>query len=136
MNSDYILSIEDNNTDIVLMNRIFKKSIPEFAIKHITDGQEAMAYVESETFRSHLPKLILLDIKVPKLSGLEILKRFRKKEEFQAIAVVMMSSSDRKDEIEKAYELGANSFMEKTRTYPELSKALPALINYWIVYNK
>ena len=79
MNSDYILSIEDNNTDIVLMNRIFKKSIPEFAIKHITDGQEAMAYVESETFRSHLPKLILLDIKVPKLSGLEILKRFRKK---------------------------------------------------------
>ncbi|HAX14370.1 response regulator [Leeuwenhoekiella palythoae] len=136
MAEDYILSIEDNNTDIALMNRIFQKNIPHYGIKHISDGQEAVAFLESEAFRLQQPKLVLLDIKVPRLNGLQILKKFRKIEAYLGIPVVMMSSSDRKDEIIKAYKLGANSFIEKPRNYPELSKALPALINYWIVYNK
>ncbi len=136
MYSNHILSIEDNQRDVALMKRIFKKHIPEYNLMHICDGEEAMGYLESESFKLALPKLILLDIKIPKLDGLEILKRFRAYKEYLNIPVVIFSSSDLKKDIKEAYEIGANSFLEKPKSYLELSKTLPVLIEYWIVYNK
>ncbi|MEH6656759.1 response regulator [Leeuwenhoekiella marinoflava] len=130
---NYILSIEDNTTDIALMARIFEKRIPDYAIKHISDGETAIDFIESNDFKKQSPKLILLDIKVPKLDGLEVLRHFRKHKEFKAIPVVMMSSSDLNDDKEKAYLLGANSFMVKPKTFLELCETLPALINNWII---
>ena len=129
----YILSIEDNSTDIALMTRIFEKKIPDYTIKHISDGEKAVDFIESEDFKMQLPQLILLDIKVPKLDGLEVLRHFRKHKEYKKIPVVMMSSSDLNEDKERAYSLGANSFMAKPKTFLELCDALPALINNWII---
>lgn len=134
MKSDnYILSIEDNATDIALMTRVFDKRIPDYSIKHISDGEAAVDFIESDAFNKQSPRLILLDIKVPKLDGLEVLRHFRKYKEYKKIPVVMMSSSDLNDDKEKAYLLGANSFIAKPKTFLELCETLPALINNWII---
>jgi len=130
---NYILSIEDNATDIALMTRVFDKRIPDYSIKHISDGEAAVDFIESDAFNKQSPRLILLDIKVPKLDGLEVLRHFRKYKEYKKIPVVMMSSSDLNDDKEKAYLLGANSFIAKPKTFLELCETLPALINNWII---
>jgi len=130
---NYILSIEDNTTDIALMTRIFERRIPDYAIRHISDGETAVDFIESDAFKKQSPKLILLDIKVPKLDGLEVLRQFRKHREYKTIPVVMMSSSDLNEDKEKAYLLGANSFMAKPKTFLELCETLPNLINNWII---
>ena len=136
MRSNHILAIEDDETDITLMKRIFRKQLPQFDVKYISDGEEALTYIDSLAFKTEPPRLILLDIKIPKVNGLEILSELRKTKNYRTIPVVMMSSSDRKDEIELSYHLGANSYIEKPKSFIELCKALPALIEYWTVYNK
>ncbi|RXG15708.1 CheY-like chemotaxis protein [Leeuwenhoekiella aestuarii] len=130
---NYILSIEDNTTDIALMTRIFERRISDYAIRHISDGETAVDFIESDGFKKQSPKLILLDIKVPKLDGLEVLRQFRKHKEYKTIPVVMMSSSDLNEDKEKAYLLGANSFITKPKTFLELCETLPSLINNWII---
>ncbi|WP_028374807.1 response regulator [Leeuwenhoekiella sp. MAR_2009_132] len=136
MYSKHILSIEDNKTDVALMKRIFSKHVPDYEITYISDGEEAVSYLESNTFKKALPKLILLDMKVPRVDGLELLRKIRSHEEYLHIPVVMLSSSDLPNDIKEAYEIGANSFVEKPKNYVDLCKALPVLIQYWIVYNK
>ena len=136
MKSNHVLAIEDDETDITLMKRIFQKQLPQYTVKYICDGEEAITYIQSQEFRNEMPRLILLDIKIPKVNGLEILRSLRRNEEYRSIPVVMLSSSDREDEIELSYHLGANSYIEKPKTFLELCKALPALIEYWTVYNR
>ncbi len=136
MKSRYVLAVEDNEDDITLMKRIFQKQMPDYTIRYISDGEEALDYLKSKQFKEELPRLILLDIKIPKVNGLELLRSIRKYEEYKSIPVVMLSSSDRDDEIQLSYHLGANSYIEKPKSFTELSKALPAMIDYWIVYNR
>ena len=118
------------------MKRIFTKQIPDYELKQICNGEEAMLFLEGEAFKLRMPKLILLDMKIPKIDGLEILETFRSHREYEHIPVVILSSSDLKKDIKDAYSLGANSFLEKPKSYAELSEVLPVLIKYWIVYNK
>jgi len=136
MKSNYILAVEDDENDITLMKRIFQKQMPDYSIKYISDGEEALEYLRSTKFKEEPPRLILLDIKIPKVSGLELLKSIRLMDEYKSIPVVMLSSSDREDEIQLSYHLGANSYIEKPKTFTDLSKTLPAMMDYWIVYNR
>ncbi|WP_442846079.1 response regulator [Leeuwenhoekiella sp. H156] len=136
MRSNYILAVEDDENDITLMKRIFQKQMPDYSIKYISDGEEALQYLRSTKFKEELPRLILLDIKIPKVNGLELLKNIRLIEEYKSIPVVMLSSSDREDEIQLSYHLGANSYIEKPKTFTDLSRTLPAMMDYWIVYNR
>lgn len=136
MKSNYVLAVEDDMNDITLMKRIFQKLMPDYRVKYISDGEEALDYLKSQQFKDELPRLILLDIKIPKVNGLELLKSIRKIEDYRSIPVVMLSSSDRQDEIQLSYHLGANSYIEKPKTFTELCKVLPAMMDYWIVYNR
>jgi len=136
MKSNYVLAVEDDMNDITLMKRIFQKLMPDYRVKYISDGEEALDYLKSQQFKDELPRLILLDIKIPKVNGLELLKSIRKIEDYRGIPVVMLSSSDRQDEIQLSYHLGANSYIEKPKTFTELCKVLPAMMDYWIVYNR
>ncbi|PHQ28749.1 response regulator [Leeuwenhoekiella nanhaiensis] len=136
MKSKYILAIEDDENDITLMKRIFQKQMPDYTIKYISDGEEALNYLRSTQFKEELPRVILLDIKIPKVNGLELLKNIRGMKDYKSIPVVMLSSSDRQDEIQLSYHLGANSYIEKPKTFTELCKTLPAMMDYWIVYNR
>ncbi|WP_010178284.1 response regulator [Aquimarina agarilytica] len=136
MKTKYILSIEDNSTDIELMNRIFKKQIEQCEVKYIQDGESAIQFFESQDFEDHPPKCILLDIKLPKMNGLEVLDYFRNKKKIKTIPVIMLSSSDRPEEIEETYNLGGNSFIEKPKDFLDLKEKLPTIVNYWVNFNK
>ncbi len=136
MKKPYILSIEDNRSDIVLMERVFQKEIPECEVKYIEDGESAIQYFETNQFSDNPPNCILMDIKLPKMNGLEVLDYLRNKKKIKDVPVVMLSSSDRSEEIKNTYDLGGNSYVEKPKNYNDLVDRLPKIVNYWISYNK
>jgi len=136
MNKDYVLSVEDSREDIALMKRIFEQKIPKYEIKHIKDGESAIQFFESLDFEDHPPRCILLDIKLPKMNGLEVLNYLRNKKKIENVPVIMLSSSDRAEEIDMTYSLGGNSYIEKPRSYIEMKEKIPFVIQYWLEYNK
>ena len=136
MKDCYILSIEDNKNDIALMTRIFDRELSHCDVKYIQDGESAVRFIESPEFEDNPPKCILLDIKLPKMNGLEVLNYLRNKRRIKHIPVVMLSSSDRPDEIDETYNLGGNSYIEKPKSYTDLKKKLPKIVDYWVNYNR
>ncbi|GAA3522975.1 response regulator [Aquimarina addita] len=136
MKKQYILSIEDNRSDIALMKRIFNKEIPNCEVRYIEDGESAIQYFESPDFKNQPPSCILLDIKLPKMNGLEVLDYLRNKKKVNSVPVVMLSSSDRPDEINETYALGGNSYVEKPKSFSELKTRLPKIVDYWVGINK
>ncbi|MEH6408075.1 MAG: response regulator [Leeuwenhoekiella sp.] len=135
MTHKYVISIEDSEDDLLLMRRIFDKQIENCELRNIKDGEAAIQVFGSEGFINDLPALIMLDIKLPKRNGLEVLEFLRAQPEFDEVPVLMLSSSDRLDEITKAYDLGVNSFIEKPKSYPELRERLPRIVKYWLNFN-
>ncbi len=136
MNKPYVLSVEDNRSDIALMERIFEKEIPECQVQYIEDGESAIQYFETPEFSENPPKCILMDIKLPKMNGLEVLDYLRNKKEIKNIPVIILSSSDRSEEIVETYKLGGNSYVEKPKSYAGLREILPRIVQYWTIYNK
>ncbi len=136
MNKPYIVSVEDNRTDIDLMKRVVEKEMKDCEVKYIEDGESAIQFFESVIFRDHPPKCILMDIKLPKMNGLEVLNYLRNKKGIKNVPVIILSSSNRSDEIEETYILGGNSYIEKPKNYVDLKNKLPRIISYWLTYNK
>lgn len=135
MRGKYVVYIEDNGNDHLLMKRIFDKELNGCELRHIADGEIALDILTSSEYKNILPSLILLDIKLPKRNGLEVLREIRANKQFNNIPVVMFSSSDIPDEINKAYALGANSFVEKPKNYPEFRRLLPLMVKFWLKFN-
>lgn len=136
MEKSYVLSIEDNRSDIALMSRVFDKEIKDCDIQYIEDGESAIQFFETAQFRENPPKCIFMDIKLPKMNGLEVLNYLRNKRNNKEVPVVMLSSSDRPDEIRETYHLGGNSYIEKPKNFVDLKKKLPKIVEYWVHYNK
>lgn len=134
--SKYILSIEDNTNDIELMKRIFTRDIKNVNLKHITTGKEAIAAFESDHFFEQYPALILLDIKLSGISGLDILEIIKKNECFDHIPVVVFSSSVQQSDMKRAFKLRANSYIEKPKDFQQLKEAVRILVTYWLELNK
>ena len=135
MTGKYVVSIEDNSSDLLLMKRIFDKEIKDCDLQHIGDGENAIEILETEDYKLNPPSLILLDIKLPKKNGLEVLRFIRSVKIYDNVPVVILSSSDIPEEIQKAYKLGVNSFVEKPKNYPEFRRQLPAIVNFWLKFN-
>lgn len=136
MNKPHIISVEDSRTDIELMRRVVEKEMKECDVRYIEDGESAIQFFESPEFRDHPPKCILMDIKLPKMNGLEVLNYLRNKKQIKNIPVIILSSSDRPEEIKETYLLGGNSYIEKPKNYADLKEKLPKVITYWTEYNK
>ncbi|MAQ75650.1 MAG: response regulator, partial [Aquimarina sp.] len=98
--------------------------------------EDLLAALQEHNFIVSQPDLLLLDIKLKGISGLDILEYIRNKEVFNKMPIVMFSSSVQKVDLEKAYELGANSYLEKPKTYPELKETIKTITNYWLHFNK
>lgn len=139
--SNIILLVEDNEDDVELTLRAFRKSKILNEIVVVTDGVEALDYVFATG--SHAgrnleasPAVILLDLKLPKIGGLEVLRRLRADERTRRIPVVMLTSSKEETDILSSYDLGANSFVRKPVDFAQFVDAAQQLGMYWLVMNE
>ncbi len=132
---------EKNENDIELTKRAFSKNKFENELNVVTDGEEALDYLFSAGDYSgdnapQKPMLILLDLKLPKVTGLEVLKEIRTKERTRYIPVVVLTSSSEEQDILRSYDLGANSFVRKPVDFSDFIETVKNLGLYWLSINK
>jgi two-component system, response regulator len=136
-----ILLVEDNAGDAELTLRALKKNRIGNHILHLKDGAEAIDFIfgtgiyENRDI-SNKPKMILLDLKMPKVSGIEVLKTLKSDERTRSIPVVILTSSNEDPDIRSCYELGVNSYIVKPVDFENFSAAITELGMYWLVLNK
>jgi two-component system response regulator len=136
-----ILLVEDNPDDEALTIRAFKKSHLANSVVVARDGVEALDYVfctgpyEGRPAED-APHLILLDLKLPKLDGMDVLKRIRADESTRLIPVVVLTSSREQEDLVKSYTLGANSYIRKPVDFNQFVAAVQQLGLYWLVLNE
>lgn len=141
MDTKTILLVEDNPDDEILTLRALKKNRigNEVVVAH--DGVEALDYIFGTGIYDgrdpkDIPQLILLDLKLPKIGGLEVLQRLRADDRTRYIPVVVLTSSSEEQDIISSYDLGANSFVQKPVDFDEFIEATRQLGMYWLVINK
>lgn len=135
-----ILLVEDNPDDEALTLRAFSKSGVANPVVIARDGVEAIDYLFGmtplrERKPSALPALILLDLKLPRIDGLEVLRRIRADERTALLPVVVLTTSSEQRDIEQAYQLGANSYLRKPVSYDDFVKLVDAVLTYWLSMN-
>lgn len=136
-----ILLVEDNAADAEMTIRALRKAHLSNKLVHLKDGVEALdflfgtgAYTARDV--SQHPKVILLDIKMPKMDGIEVLRNIRANESTRTIPVVIMTSSNEDKDILASYELGVNSYVVKPVEFEEFVKAVGNLGLYWLLTNR
>ena len=129
MDDRVILLVEDNPDDVVLTLRAFKKNHITNPVVVARDGAEALAYLSAA---SSLPAVVLLDLKLPLLDGLEVLRRIRAYERTKLLRVVMLTSSREEQDVAQSYALGANSFIRKPVDFDSFVQAVGQLGLYWL----
>ncbi|MFW9919047.1 MAG: response regulator [Candidatus Thorarchaeota archaeon] len=139
VSSDIILLVEDNPDDIVLTKRALKKSNILNEVVVAEDGIDALSYLRKEgEYRDNedeYPIVILLDLNMPRMSGMEFLKELRNDCRFKRLPVVILSSSREDRDVCDCYNLGANSYIQKPVDFEQFVKAIQTLGLYWLVLN-
>ena len=130
-----ILLVEDNPRDAELTLRAFRKNNLANNVLVAHDGVEALEIVFSRTGADR-PRVILLDLKLPKLDGLEVLRRLKSDDRTRAIPVVVVTSSNQDPDIKTAYDLGANSYVVKPVDFEAFMKTMSDLGFYWLMVNQ
>jgi two-component system response regulator len=135
-----ILLVEDNPGDAEMTIRALHKSHIANHLIHLEDGADALDFIfctGAFTGRSAInPKVILLDLKMPKIGGMEVLRRVKSDERTNTIPVVVLTSSAEDPDIQKCYKLGANSYIVKPVAFDNFVKAVSDLGFYWILLNQ
>ncbi len=141
MNSRIILMVEDNPSDVKLTRRALEQSRITNRLIVAEDGVEALDYLfatGASTGRdvADLPSLVLLDLKLPKVDGLEVLRRIRADVRTRRLPVVILTSSQAEQDIIASYDLGANSYIRKPVDFNQFAEAVRHLGLYWLVLNE
>ena len=141
MNKRFILLVEDNQDDEELTLMAFEQSGINNEVEVVRDGAEALDYLfgtgsHAERDISNKPSVILLDLKLPKISGLEVLRRLRKDEQTQYLPIVVLSTSKEDRDIINSYKLGCNSYVRKPVDFNEFLTATQQLGLYWLSLNE
>jgi CheY-like chemotaxis protein len=133
-----ILVVEDNDDDIVLALRALREHDAGHEIALARDGVTASDFLfgTSEMDARPLPAVVLLDLKLPRVSGFEVLQRIRTHERTRYLPVVVLTSSLAEEDIVSSYSLGANSYVRKPVDYEEFRRAIAALGDYWLALNE
>ncbi|GAB1350773.1 response regulator [Ignavibacteriales bacterium] len=131
-----ILLVEDNSDDELLTIRALKKNNISNKIDVARDGQEAVDYLFGRMVEAELPALIILDIKLPKIDGLEVLRRIRANDTTKFIPVVILTSSNEEEDILASYGLGANSFIRKPVDFLKFVEVASNIGVYWLMLNE
>lgn len=141
LNEVEILLVEDNPTDAELTMRALKKNNLTNKLVWVKDGAEALDFLfangtYADRSQADLPKLVLLDLRMPKVDGLEVLQKIKADEKTKKIPVVVLTSSKEDEDIVESYELGVNSYVSKPVEFDEFTEAVSTLGLYWILLNK
>lgn len=140
LESKTILLVEDNPDDIELTLLAFEQSQLQHQVVVVRDGVEALdflfrtgAYAGNDL--SNLPRLILLDLKLPRIDGLTVLRRLRQNDLTRRIPIVILTNSNEKPDLFNSYNLGCNSYIQKPVDYNQFIRVLSQIGQYWLVYN-
>ncbi|MEA2206240.1 MAG: hypothetical protein QOE77_3016 [Blastocatellia bacterium] len=141
MDNKVILLVEDNPRDEALTLRALKKSNIINEVVVVRDGVEALHYffgtpTEPGIDQQEIPQLVLLDLKLPKVDGLEVLRRIRADERTRRLPVVVFTSSSEEEDMIKSYDLGANSYVRKPVESEQFAEATRQLGLYWLLLNQ
>lgn len=136
-----ILLVEDNIADAELTIRALKKNKAEISLLHLQNGKEALDYIFCKgTYNNRniaeIPKLILLDLKMPKVDGLEVLRQIKSDERTKLIPIVMLTSSKEYQDILGSYRLGANSYLVKPVDFGAYMETVAGISHYWLELNE
>jgi CheY-like chemotaxis protein len=136
-----ILLAEDDSSHVMLLRRAFRKAAIPIILQVVPDGDAAVAYLAGEgVFADHVkyppPTVILLDVRLPRRSGLEVLQWLRGQNELRRIPVIILSSSQDDSDVNRAYEYGANSYLVKPIDAQALIDLARHLHHYWLVLNQ
>lgn len=139
--SNTILLVEDNPSDIALTQRALHRAGITVKLVVVEDGQEALdylfgagAYAGRDT--SHQPSLVLLDLKMPKVDGLEVLRRLRADRHTRRLPVIVLTSSKEEQDVAAAYDLGVNSYIRKQVDFEQFDTAMKLMGAYWLGLNE
>ena len=139
--SKTILLVDDDKDDIFFMKRAFEEAALLNPVKILQDGQEAIDYLSgagkfADRIQYPLPFLVLLDLKMPRVMGLEVLKWLREQPRFKTLIVIVLTSSKMHADIQTAYRLGANSYLVKPASSDKLTAMIAGIKRYWLDLNE
>jgi CheY-like chemotaxis protein len=137
------LVVEDDADSVTLLRRALKACAPKLDIQGVENGVNAALYLKGEAkfanrIRFPIPKVILLDLNLPLFNGFEFLEWLRRESpaDLRQIPVVVMSSSERSEDVRRAYDAGANSYVVKSVDWPDFKERVRCLTNYWSQHNQ
>ena len=136
-----VLLVEDNPDDVDLTLHVLESHFVTNSVEVVRDGAEALEFLFAEGAYAHrhvddTPKLVLLDLKLPKIDGLEVLRRIKTDPRTQAIPVVMLTSSREERDIIESYQLGVNSYIVKPVDFEQFTEAVKQIGLYWLLLNQ
>ena len=136
-----ILLAEDDPNDVLLIQRAFHRTLVANPVQVVRDGEEALAYLKgedpfSDRERHPLPVLMLMDLKMPRKTGLEVLEWVRQQPGLKRLPIIVLTSSNQSPDINRAYELGANSYLVKPAGFDSLLELVKNLDMYWLILNE
>jgi CheY-like chemotaxis protein len=141
MARNIILHVDDDANDVVLFQHAVKKAGLDLRMLTVADGEEAFAYLSGKGQYANreefpIPGLLLLDLKMPRVSGFDVLKWLRRHEKFRRLPVLVLTSSNHAGDIQRAYDLGANSYIVKPVGFESLVQLSRVVQQYWLLWNE
>ncbi|MGD1061312.1 MAG: response regulator [Methanomassiliicoccales archaeon] len=130
-----IVVVEDDPNDAELIMRVLRKRNLTNKLVHLQDGEQALDFIMGHA-NEHHPKVVLLDIKLPKVDGIEVLRQMKANDKTKDIPVVILTSSKEEKDVVAAYALGVNSYVTKPIKFDDFAKAVSEMGMYWMLLNK
>lgn len=135
-----ILLVEDSESDIVLLRKAFDKAGMKYPLHVVRDGVDAMSYLLgrgefADRIAYPMPSILIIDVNMPRLNGLELMTWLRTQPEFGHLMVIVLTGDARIEAVNHAYHLGANSYLMKPTRHEELVDLIQCFFRYWVVHN-